>query len=359
MTAISIDELPIPASADDPAFADYARFVDVGNANREFIFGTSKLNLVARNLIAVLQDQTYYQQRPFAAWLDGEIVGSAVLVHMGQEPTPVAWLGSSVHPNVRNRGVGTALVDHIERLAGEAGYTTFQVQAAHTSTSGEPRLASPTGFGDLPRNDPGVRFLLKRGYRLQQINRISFLHLPIDSAVLVERRAEAEAKAGPDYRVLAWTDPTPERWVDDIALLNSRMFTDAPLADMDMDTTPWDAARVRAEEQTVANTGRIRLTAAVEHRPSGHLVAFNELFIPQDRARPVTQGATLVLKGHRGHRLGMLVKIANIQELAQASPESRVIETDNAEENRPMLDVNEAIGFRAIGYSGMWKKTLI
>jgi len=356
--AMTIDELPIPASVDDPAFADYARFVDVGNANREFTFGTSKLNMVARNLIPFLQDQVYYQQRPFAARLDGEIVGNAVLAHMGQEPSPVAWLGLSVHPGVRRRGVGTALADHIERRAREAGFTIFQAHVNHTVATGGPRLASPTGYGDLPASDPGVRFLTKRGYRLQQINRISFLRLPIAPAVLGERRAEAEAKAGPDYRVLAWTEPTPDRWVDDIALLNTRMFTDAPLGDMEMDTTPWDADRVRAEEQVHAKTGRIRLIAAVEHVPTGHLVAFNELAIPQDRARPVSQGATLVLNAHRGNRLGMLVKIANIQELAQVSPESRVIETSNAEENRPMLDVNEAVGFTAIGSSGMWRKTI-
>jgi hypothetical protein len=54
----------------------------------------------------------------------------------------------------------------------------------------------------------------------------------------------------------------------------------------------------------------------------------------------------------------MLVKVANIQQLAEHSPESSLIITDNAEENRPMLDVNEAVGFRAIGYEGAWKKTV-
>jgi hypothetical protein len=136
------------------------------------------------------------------------------------------------------------------------------------------------------------------------------------------------------------------------------MFTDAPTANMEFDTTPWDGARVRAEEETLARSGRLALTAAVEHLPTSRLVAFNQLAIPEDRARPVSQGATLVLKEHRGRRLGMLTKIANIQELARTSPESPVIQTENAEENRPMLDVNEAVGFRAIGYGGMWKKPL-
>jgi GNAT superfamily N-acetyltransferase len=357
-TAPVINELMIPQSVDDPAFADYARFIEVGNANRELIYGTSLLNLAAPKMVAFLQDQTYFQQRLFAARREDRIVANALLGNPGQERSHVAWLGVTVHPEFRNRGIGTSLAEHVEALAREAGYTTFQVMVTHTSTPGGPRLASPTGFGDLPATDPGVRFLQRRGYHLEQVGRISFLDLPVDPATLAERRATATTAAGADYRVLTWEGPTPETWLDDIALLNTRLFTDAPTANMEMDTTPWDAARVRAEEDADARIGRIALTSAVEHLPSGRLVAFSHLTIPKDRARPVSQGATLVLKEHRGHRLGMLTKIANIQQLQAVSPESPVLQTDNAEENRPMLDVNEAIGFRPIGYMGAWKKTL-
>jgi GNAT superfamily N-acetyltransferase len=355
---IAIEEIAIPASVDDPAFADYSRFIDVGNANRKHIFGTTLLDRVPAKVMAFHQDQTYFQQRLYAARRGGQITGTAIVGHMGQEPSPVAWLAVTVHPNDRRQGIGTALASYVEQRAREAGYTTFQTFAAHTAAAGGPRLASPTGYGDLPANDPGVRFLQRRGYRLEQIARFSFLDLPVDPDVLAERRAAAEMKAGPDYRVVTCVDATPDAWIDDIALLNTRMSTDAPHANMEMDTTPWDAARVRAEEEVLARSGRRTLTAAIEHIPTGKLVAFSQLAIPKVRTRPVDQGATLVLTEHRGHRLGMLVKVANIQALARVSPESPVIHTDNAEENRPMLDVNEAVGFRAIGYGGAWKKTL-
>jgi hypothetical protein len=53
----------------------------------------------------------------------------------------------------------------------------------------------------------------------------------------------------------------------------------------------------------------------------------------------------------------MLLKVANLQELARYAPEAPLVFTFNAEENRPMLDVNEAVGFRPVGYDGAWKKT--
>ncbi|HZW41277.1 MAG TPA: hypothetical protein VFE99_03160, partial [Agromyces sp.] len=61
---------------------------------------------------------------------------------------------------------------------------------------------------------------------------------------------------------------------------------------------------------------------------------------------------------HRGHRLGLLIKAALHEAVRAHSPETSAITTFNAEENRYMLDVNEALGFAPIGYQGVWQKNL-
>jgi hypothetical protein len=85
-------------------------------------------------------------------------------------------------------------------------------------------------------------------------------------------------------------------------------------------------------------------------------VAFNELSVPPETTRPVSQRDTLVLREHRGNRLGMLLKVDNIQALTDTHPGHPAITTGNAEENRYMLDVNEAVGFVAMAYESAWKK---
>jgi hypothetical protein len=106
----------------------------------------------------------------------------------------------------------------------------------------------------------------------------------------------------------------------------------------------------------MAADGRTVLTVAARHEATGRLVGFSELSLPGNRSRPVQQLDTLVLAEHRGRRLGMLLKVANLRALQDGGSDPALVYTFNAEENRHMLDVNEAIGFRPVGHAACWRK---
>ncbi len=110
------------------------------------------------------------------------------------------------------------------------------------------RLEAATGFGSVPRGNREVRFLLARGWTLEQVERASRLALPIDADGLARQLAEATAASGPDYRVHQWVVPTPERWREDIAHLCTRMSTDAPTGALDEPEDPWSVERVIQRE---------------------------------------------------------------------------------------------------------------
>jgi GNAT superfamily N-acetyltransferase len=327
-------------------------------------------NRVARDVLGAVADDTVPEEiHPYLldqehdrniariAREDGKLVGVAEIFWAVDPESKVTWGEINVVPEYRGRGIGSRLLEEVEAFARELGRPILQGGAYHQQVDG-PRLDSPTGYGSLPREEQAVRFLANRGFTLEQVYRYSRLPLPVDPAVIDPLYEAALAKAGPDYRIVTWMRRVPEQWLDGVATIFMRMATDAPAGNLEIDEEKWDADRVRKNDEKRLASGRTQLVAAVEHVPTGSLVAFNGVTLSEDRSRTVHQGITLVLKEHRGHRLGTIVKIANIHQLAAFSPGSPCILTDNAEENRPMLDVNEAVGFQPVGYEGVWKKIL-
>ncbi len=66
------------------------------------------------------------------------------------------------------------------------------------------------------------------------------------------------------------------------------------------------------------------------------------------------QGDTLVMPGHRGHRLGLLLKVTTLRALQDASPATRLVSTWNAAVNAPMITVNEVLGYHVAGVMSRW-----
>ena len=71
-----------------------------------------------------------------------------------------------------------------------------------------------------------------------------------------------------------------------------------------------------------------------------------------------SQGDTLVAPAHRGHRLGLWIKLANLELLLREHPEVRAIDTFNADDNRWMVAINEQLGFRPLRRQTDWELDL-
>ena len=58
---------------------------------------------------------------------------------------------------------------------------------------------------------------------------------------------------------------------------------------------------------------------------------------------------TVVRREHRGHRLGLLLKVAMMELLAQTEPQVRRLITSNTETNEHMIAINTRLGYRVLG----------
>ncbi len=352
---ITIEPLHIPASADAEDAADFCEMVRVRNIVYREISGNDDEAMTPAEILPHYGEDPDEIRLVWAIRSGDEIIGRAGLdlptegdSHLGY------WLVEILHAH-HGRGIGSAAYELIERTAREHGRTVLQSWAEHPDAPG-PRLAAPTGFGEIP-HDHAARFYQRHGYALEQIERKSVFDLTAPMTRIEELLAEAQA-ASEGYRLIQWMLPTPPEYVEGYAWAKSRMSTDAPAAALEFDEQAWDAERVARHDQRVLDGGRIMQVTAAVHEQSGTVVAFNELVQGVDPAQISAQEDTLVLKEHRGHRLGQLVKAAGILSWREIAPRSPKIMTYNAEENRPMLDINERLGFVPAAYSGAWKKVL-
>ena len=350
----TIDELTLPATLDGAGGAEFVRATEVGNAVLTERYGTDEFNYEAAEELPFYHD-AFQPHRLLLARIDGVIVGRGIVETGVGDDADTSWVNVDVLPDYRGRGIGTALAEGVERLAREFGSRKAISYIAVPDAAGE-RLPSPTGVGSIPAADFCVRFLLARGYRLEQIERGSRVALPV--ADLDARLAAALATTGADYRLHHWVDATPEAWREDIAVLGNRMSTDAPSAGLEEPEEEWTVERVIAADERNLASPRTRLVTVVEHVPSGRLVGFTVFSVPPQTHRSVSQYATLVLREHRGHGLGMLLKVANLAHLARVAPGHPSITTFNAEENRHMLSINEALGFAPLASEGAFRKDL-
>ncbi|MFT3970054.1 MAG: GNAT family N-acetyltransferase [Micropruina sp.] len=347
--------LIIPASIDAPDAADFITMTDVRNRVYRAISGHDDDHHAPEALLPHYLPNDYESRHMWLAVRNGTIVGRiGVDIPLEAGSRSAYWL-IELLPEVWGQGIGTSAYQLVEQTARAHGRTVLQSWAEHSDAPGD-RLEPPTGFGSIPR-DHAARFFLRHGYTLEQIERCSRLDLNGSFGEIERLLAEAQA-ASTDYRVVQWMLPTPDEFVAGYAWMKSRMSTDAPAADLEIDEESWDATRIALHDARYLDGGQTLQVTAAQHIATGELCGFNELVIGSDRTRATHQEDTLVLAEHRGHRLGLLVKCAGLLSWREVAPESPRVITYNAEENRPMLDINEAIGFVPVIYEGAWKKVL-
>jgi hypothetical protein len=63
----------------------------------------------------------------------------------------------------------------------------------------------------------------------------------------------------------------------------------------------------------------------------------------------------VVARAHRGHRLGLLVKVAMLELLAGREPGLERIITGNADVNEHMIAINTELGYRILDHWLSWE----
>ena len=248
-----------------------------------------------------------------------------------------------VDPFERRRGYGSALLGELETCARELGRPTLVVFVIEGSRE--------IGSG------PNRAFSAHHGYRIAEENLRRDLIWPRPDGEL-DRLWNEWSPFATEYEIISWNNETPEELLDTRAHLSAIMPAETPHVDIDVEAEHWDAARVRIHESTTNAMGRDLLVAAARHSATGELVGYSELTVSRDQPQTAYQWDTLVVRAHRGHRLGGLLKVATMRLLEAGQYPTKKITTMNSKLNTPMIAVNEALGAHIAGAMVAWRKEL-
>ncbi|TXS35338.1 N-acetyltransferase [Streptomyces sp. t39] len=108
----------------------------------------------------------------------------------------------------------------------------------------------------------------------------------------------------------------------------------------------------------VSERGGVLHTAAVLHTATDSVAAYTEVVLRDPADTRALQYDTVVVPVHRGRGLGRAVKRHLMGVLADERPGLREIGTTVADENGPMLAVNDRLGYRRERLVGYFQATL-
>jgi GNAT superfamily N-acetyltransferase len=260
------------------------------------------------------------------AWLasgtDGVPLGTAFLRLFTKEgQRHLAEPDLAVHPAERRHGVGTALLD-----------------AAVGAARGERRRALIAQAG---QGSPGDAFLAARGFR--RVLTLTYARLE-PAGVGLDHIARIAEQPRPGYYLTGWTGVVPGELAETYAA-SRRAMDDMPMGDTDYGTVVWDVERLVAAAEAIAKRGDSLYTVAAVDASDHTIVGFSELVLPADGEGEGQHYGTAVLPEHRGKGLALKMKAEAILHAHRLYPGLALL-TDTAEDNTPMLRVNDALGYR-------------
>lgn len=267
----------------------------------------------------------------WAAWAGGRPVALAHAWYPLTDNVDKAWVQVHVEPRSRRRGVGSTLLGHV---------------VDHVRSQGRSEVLSELLVPlDAGADHPYRRFAVRHGFVEASLESQRHLRLPVADALLGDLAVRARPGWQGRYRLETYVGGVPQGLQESLCDTENQLAVDAPAGTVEFEPESLTPERYRRYLELFADLGRERFTT-VAIDADDRVVAYTDLVVGGGTRTSVWQWGTLVLREHRGHRLGLAVKVENLRRVQADHPERTLVTTGNADVNTHMLAINEALGFR-------------
>jgi len=331
-----------PIDPRDPAALDawYAAYRAADLFGREHIGNVWQLEELRAHWV---RDSPHRKAAMYSGVVDGEVVVAGSFELSLIDRPDHAYVEVFTPPAHRRRGYGSRMLVTLEVAARNEGRSILNAETSY------PYDAPADGAGSA-----GVEFARRHDYAFGLGDVCRQLELPVPTSRLEELVAEA-APHHTSYTLRSWVGPVPDDILIAWVTLDASLDSEAPSGTLEKQENAADVGAHREREATMKDQQRTAFhTVAVA--PDGSLAAYNNMVLPAHDPGRIYQWGTLVAPSHRGHRLGLAIKAANLLQLQAVHPEPLVLTTYNAEVNSHMIGINERLGFRPVERLGEFQK---
>ena len=270
----------------------------------------------------LLDARDHAAEGPFRhLWLaraEGRVVGYAALHLNRYENLDGAKILGGVLPDHRRQGIGRALLQAVE------------------AATDRPRLRVPVWAGTA-----GEPALPRLGYAPAGSHQVRRLSLRQPQPPDLEAAATA---ASAEYELERFSGPCPEDLLPEMQVLRETI-NDAP---EDGEFEAYPPARIRGYEAWLAGQRQTPYTIVARHRATGEAAGLTLVCVRDLTPEIAAQEDTSVVAAHRGHRLGLRMKLAMLDWLRVERPDTVAIDTWNVPGNAPMIAINDALGSEVV-----------
>lgn len=328
--------------------ADFHAFFSVHEASQRFRRPFVAMWGEQEAAVAFRRPDSSERTEAFVA-VDGEaVVGAAIADFPLLDNTEKVYFSVDVHPDRRRRGVGTALVEHVVDRAKNEGRTAL-IGMSHYPT-------------DADESHPYRRFAAACGFDLANTELHRVLELPVPDETIQQWIDEC-APHHEGYRIETYVNELPAALLPSYVELKNQLVLDAPTGDLDFEEEALTVEAFLERSAILQEQGRtVHITVAtVGEGEDIQAVAHSVIGVPAEGVDEpnLHQWATLVRRGHRGHRLGLATKAANLRAAQRAHPERTLVHTSNSAANGPMVAINERIGYRPVEVNAEFLRRLV
>ena len=268
---------------------------------------------------------------------DGELLGFAEVELPRWDNTHVGFVSVQTRPDRRGEGIGDKLLETTRESVDAAGRTLLMAAA----------------WADTHRE----RFWLRQGlavaFREAQRRLVT---ADLDWPHLDALHAKS-LEASADYELIDVPMPTPVDMLEGMVRLQ-QVMNDAPIGDLAIEDENWTAPRLRDIEEAARLRGHRAHRLVARRCSDGELAGHTVVVVEEERPHLGFQDDTEVVPSHRGHKLGLRLKIEMLRRLREREPQVVQIDTWNAESNAHMIAVNDQLGCFVSGRTVTLQKQL-